>query len=181
MSLIKLSENTYQNVNDITYTGFTTAYDIHVMKIRRIRTTQVNGYLDARFTQASPSAGTPITTTNYDYAGWYDHSGFSVFPAMQTSANQSYTDKWRFSYISQNNAGDGYYYELWIYNAASSSDKTRMTFNSVGWANGNAIANYHGGVSLDETTAVDGIQIFTQSGVHQIAEADITLYGLKES
>ena len=100
---------------------------------------------------------------------------------MQTSTNQSYTDKWRFTYISQNTTGDGYHFELWIYNAASSSDKTRMTFNSVGWANGNAIAHYHGGVSLDETTAVDGIQIFPVSGSHQVAEADITLYGLKES
>lgn len=181
MSLIKLSENSYQNVSDITFTGFTTAYDVHVMKIRRIRTTQVNGYLDARFTTASPSAGTPITSSNYTYAGWYDHSGFSVFPAMQTSTNQSYNDKWRFTYISQNNAGDGYYYEMWIYHAADNSLKTMMTFNSVGWANGNAIANYHGGVTLDTNDAVDGIQIFTQSGAHQIAEADITLYGLKES
>lgn len=179
MSLIKISDQSTTNQATTTFTGFTTAYDIHVLKIRNVRTSGTNSYLDARFTTATPSAGTPITTTNYKYGSWYDHSQFSI--GQLNSTAQSYNDKWRFSYISQNTNGDGYNYEMWIYYAADATRPTFAHWNGVGMANTNAVAHHHGGVSLNQTIAVDGIQIFPISGSHNVAQADITLYGLKES
>lgn len=180
MSLIKLSSQTFGASSSVTYTGLSSAYDVHVMRIRKVRASNVNSYLDARFTTATGGAGTPITSANYRYAGWYDHSQFGI--GKLTSTAQSYTDKWRFTYISQNTTGDGYDMELWIYNAASSSDFTYAHWKSVGQVNASAVGPYMGGCSLIENTAVDGIQIFpTSGGAYNIPEAEITLYGLQES
>lgn len=179
MSLIKISEQSFTNQDDITFTGFTTDYDIHVLKIRNIRSSGTNTYLDARFTEASPSAGTPITTANYKFASWLDHSGFGI--GQFNSTGLSYTDKWRFTYISQNTSGDGYNFEFWLFGAADATKHTFGFWNGVGMANSGAVAHYHGGIQLSQNVAVDGIQVFPVSASLQVAQADITLYGLQES
>lgn len=178
-ALVKISE---QNITtpaaDLTYTGFTTDYNIYYLTVSKIRTTQVNGYMKARLTENNPSPGTPITTSNYYLGGFGQHSGFA---SPFNWANNGATE-WSISYISQNNNGEGYYYEMWIYNPADASLPTTIVYTSVGNTNSAASGGLYAGAKLLQNVAVDGIQFFpTGGGGYSIAEAEFKLYGLKEN
>lgn len=179
MSWVKISSGSESAASSVTVTGFTSTYDVHMLKIKKLHQTAANNYIDGRFTTNTPSAGTPITASNYGFSAFLNHSNFSA--GAFTSTNLSYTDKWRATYIGQNNTGQGYHGEMLIYNAADATKDTVALWNFAGVADAGNIGLYIGGVHLDQNSVVDGVQFFPVSGSANIDELDWVLYGLQES
>jgi hypothetical protein len=177
-ALVKISEQTFSTAADITITGFTTDYDIYYLSVQKARTTQANAYLDFRFTTNTPSAGTPITTTDYQQSGYVGHAAFASPAAWSVSGTSS--PKW--TYISQNNNGEGYYNEAWIFNPADATQETTMLVTATGNARSDAVGHMFGSIRLTQNSVVDGIQIYPSGGAsYSVQEAEVYLYGLKTS
>ena len=177
MSWVKISSGSESAASSVTVTGFTSTYDVHMLKIKKLHQTAVNNYIDGRFTTNTPSAGTPITDTAYGYGAILNHSNFTA----GTFSSAGTLDKWRATYIGQNNTGQGYHGEMLIYNAADSSEDTAALRHFAGVADAGNIGLYIGGVHLDQNSVVDGVQFFPVSGSANIDELDWVLYGLQES
>jgi len=177
-ALVKISEQTFTTAADITITGFTTDYDIYYLNVQKARTTQGNAYLEFRFTTNTPSAGTPITDSDYQQSGYVGHAAFTSPAAWSSSGTNS--PKW--TYISQNNNGEGYYNEAWIFNPADATQETTMLVTATGNARSDAVGHMFTSVRLTQNSVVDGIQIYPSGGAsYSVQEAEVYLYGLKTS
>ena len=171
-SLIKIAETTVSSaVASVTLTGIDSTYDVYMVKVMNSTPDTDGDPLRFRFTES----GTPNTTSNYDYAvkNLRTAAGFS----NGSSTNQTQ------GLVTGGATGSGTNETansiMYIFNANNSSEYTFTTVEGVILSSASAeLRGGQGGNVFTVTSAVDGIQIFFDSG--NIESATMTLYALKK-
>jgi len=164
-SLIKIDEEIVTSaVASVTLTGIDSTYDVYMVKVNNLGSSNNNINLIAKFT-----VGGTAYTGNYDKA-------FKLLRGATTFANLSGTGEGSMNTQTYTGTGTSETANLimYIYNANNSSEYTFLTIESSALTHSPELVGATGGFVNDVTQAVDGIQFLFGTG--NIASGTFTLY-----
>jgi len=169
-SLIKIDEEIVTSaVASVTLTGIDSTYDVYMVRVNNLGSSNDNINLIARFTVG----GTPDTGSNYDRA-------FKLLRSSSTFNNISGTNEGSMNTQIYTGTGTSETANLvmYIFNANNSGEYTFATIESSALAHSPELVGATGGFVNDVQQAVDGIQFLFGTG--NVASGTFTLYGLKK-
>ena len=160
--LVQVATATASASANLTLTGINTS-DAYLLTLMNIVPATANADVYLRVTES----GTASSDSDYDEA-------YKVLRADTTFQNENAenNDHWQLSGSLQTDTGKSCNAYVYIYNAQSTSDYTYITGHSI-YFHTTILGEVIGGV-YTQTTAVDGIQVFFDTG--NIASGTATLY-----
>ena len=168
-SLILIDSETASSDSEIKLTGMTSTYDVYKAVLWNVKPATDEAYLIARFTVS----GTSDDSANYSRASLEFKSG-------GVNGGSAQADQTGINMIQNGTATSETHQSTWyIFNASNSSEYTYCTFEEVSMMYDAAtLRGRHGGATLKEDQATDGISFHYSSG--NIASGEFRLYGLKK-
>lgn len=175
-SLVKLSEDSVSNVGSVTLTGITSAFNVAVVYYSNVVPANDAADLKCQFTEG----GTANGNSNYQAVISYPRSDRSFITNAGDNLGLAGKDSLGLTGSISNVSTTGGMGQIYITSAADSSEITYANIETAYATDGSTkklIGQVAGGV-LKETTAVDGIKLFFDSG--NITSGDFVMYAIKE-
>ena len=175
-SLVKLSEASVSNVGSVTLTGITSAFNVAVVYYSNVVPANDGADLQFQFTQS----GTANGNSNYQALLSYPRSDRSFITNSGDNIAVAGRDRVHLTGSTSNVSTTGSMGQIYITSAADSSEITYANIETAYATDGSTkiLIGEVAGAVLKETTAVDGIKIFFDSG--NITSGDFVMYAIKE-
>lgn len=175
-SLVKLSEASVSNVGSVTLTGITSAFNVAVVYYSNVVPATDSADLSFRFTQS----GTENSNSNYQQLVSYPRSDRSFITNAGDNLGLAGRDKVGVTGSIHDGSTSGGMGQIYISSAADSAEITYANIETSYVSSGGTqiLLGQVSGAVLKETTAVDGIKIFFDSG--NITSGDFVMYAIKE-
>jgi hypothetical protein len=169
-SLVKINEVSASGSSSVTLSGINTTFDVYKVVISDCIPDSDSVFMALRVTES----GTPITSTNYDFAG-------KLLRADTDTTNSSSEDETSLflqGNLTGTNTGEQVNLVNYIFRASDSNEFTFFTIESVFLDNSGNLNGLQGSGLYTVASTIDGVQYFFSSG--DIASGTFSLYGLKK-
>ena len=175
-SLVKLDEASVSNVGSVTLTGITSAFNVAVVYYSNVVPATDGADLQFRFTQS----GTENSNSNYQILISYPRSDRSFINNGGDNLGLAGRDRVNLTGSISNVSTTGGMGQIYITSAADSAEITYANIETAYVSSGSTkvLLGQVAGAVLKETTAVDGIKLFFDSG--NITSGDFVMYAIKE-